>query len=41
MNAFARHREEPLSSVTASLTAELLPEQHGADDVCMLAFSFR
>ena len=40
MDAFARRRDEPPDTVAASLSTELLPEQHGADDVCMLAFAF-
>jgi serine/threonine-protein kinase RsbW len=38
--AFARRRDEPVATVGSALDAELMPEQHGADDVCMLAVMF-
>jgi serine/threonine-protein kinase RsbW len=40
MSSFARRRDEPIEGVVASLSAELIAEQQGADDVCMLAFAF-
>jgi serine/threonine-protein kinase RsbW len=40
VEAFARRRDEPLASLGQSLDRELLAEQHGADDVCMLAVMF-
>ena len=40
MEAFARRRDAPVADIGAALAAELLPERHGADDVCTLVLAY-
>jgi PAS domain S-box-containing protein len=40
MDAFGRCSEEPVATVGERMSAMLLPEQHGADDVCMLSLIY-